>query len=132
MAKEKLLGRLHRIRELRLQAEAADLRARAHALSQVEASLERARSAAAQSIEIPRHLHELGRLGEFRLAHRRIADEMGRQVNENSEKVARARKLAEAARDACREVSREKEAIRERAAETEAENFFGWKRGARQ
>jgi len=132
MAKEKLLGRLHRIRELRLQAEAADLRARSHALSKVEASLERARSAAAQSIEIPLHLHELGVLGEFRLVNRRIADEMGRQVDENTSKVARARKLAEAARDACRQVTRAKEAIRERAAETEAENFFGWKRGARQ
>ncbi len=132
MAKEKLLGRLHRIRELRLQAEAADLRARSNTLSRVEASLERARSAAAQSIEIPHHLRELGVLGEFRLANRRIADEMGRQVNESSTKVARTRKLAEAARDACKQVSREKEAIRERAAETEAENFFGWKRGARQ
>jgi len=132
MAKEKLLGRLHRIRELRLRAEAADLRARAHALSQVEASLERARSAAAKSIELPRHLHELGVLGEFRLAHRRIADEMGRQVNENSEKVALARKLAEAASDACKQVSREKEALRERAAENETEHYFGWKRGARQ
>lgn len=131
MAREELLERLLRIRELRLKAEAAELKSRAHALSKVEAILERVRLAAAESIEVPRHLHELGPLGTLRLAYRRAADEIGKQVSELGRSVGRAKKLAEVARDACAEIERDKDAARERTAETESEQFFGWKKGAR-
>jgi len=132
MAKEELLVKLRRIRELRLKAESADLRARASALSKVEARLEQARCAALESIEGTRHLHELGELGELRLAYRRIADEMDRQVKEKSKVVVRSRKLADAARDACAQIKRQKDAARDRVAEAEAENFFGWKRSVQE
>jgi hypothetical protein len=98
----------------------------------VEANLERVRSAAGESIEVARHLHELGPLGELRLAYRRTAEEMGRQISENGRQVARARRLAEAARDACAQIERDREAARERTQETESEHFFGWKKTVRQ
>jgi hypothetical protein len=132
MPRQELLGKLLRVRELRLKAEAADLRARVQALSRVEATLEQARSAAAESIEMPRHLHELGALGELRLAYRRMADVMGKEVDEKGQSVARARKLADVARDACKQIERDKTAERERRAETEAEHFFGWKKSVQE
>jgi hypothetical protein len=132
MAKERLLERLLRIRELGLKAEAAALQERAHALSRVEATLEQARSAASESIETPRHLHELGALGELRLACRKTAEEIVSQVDEGGRRVMRARRLTQLTRHAHERIERSKEAARERTAEAESEQFFAWqKNGAR-
>lgn len=127
MNRERLLSHLLKIREHQLRDHSAELKARAGELSEVATLGSDARSAASDTLALPRHLSDLSAIGAKRLECIKLAREISEQVSVLSKKVGRARKLADAARDARKDLHRARNAEHERSLEAEAEHFFAWK-----
>lgn len=132
MTREELLNRLVHIRELRLKAESAQLKERAQILSEIQWLLEKTNLTAAASSEDARVLADLGVLGEVRLFGARKARLLKREIVELSDRVTTASRMTEAAREARAALAHARSESVERAAESEAEHFFNWKRSAKQ
>ena len=127
MNREGLLAHLVRLREMQLKQQAAQLRSRNGALTDIEATRLNARSAAGESIDGGQHLRELGIFGEMRLGCSRLATAVQGEIKVLASKVGHARKLAETAREARARHKRELTEARERSLDQESEHFFSWK-----
>jgi hypothetical protein len=128
MKREKLLSHLIQLRELHLKNQSAQLKTHAQQLEDVRARHDEARRAAARSLEDARALADLGHFGQLRVRQARLANQVETEVRALTEKVGYARKLADSAREARDVLRRRRIKDAERTMETEAEQFFGWKR----
>jgi hypothetical protein len=126
MAQQDLIKRLLKIRTFKLRSEVSDLKSRVAALDDVERLRGQARNAAAAAIDSGAALTDLGALGEARLANRRLAGTLEKQVMAAGKKVTRAKQLHDSASDRNKELRAARLARQELALELEAENFFGW------
>lgn len=131
MTSEDLLNRLVRVRELRLMAEAARLKGRATALSEIQSRLAQAHLAASASTQEAITLPDLGAIGEARLSGVRRSVEIRKEIVELSDKVNHASRMTESARNARSELIKEKRAAAERSSENESEQFLNWKRASK-
>ena len=126
MMNRKLLHDLIRLREVRLREQTAKLKQASRGLAEIRDHHEQARDSASRSIESADTLAYLEVFGQSRLKYAKLAVEAEEQVRGMSEKVGAARKLAESAREAGAELQRTFAAQRDRALETESEQFFSW------
>ena len=128
MKRERLLTHLIHLRELHLKSRAAQLKTRAEYLKEARGRQEEACLAAADSLKDPRWLADLAHFGHSRVREAKLAQKVEIEVRALSEEVGHARKLSESAREAYRELRRDRINAAERSMETEAEHFFSWKK----
>lgn len=128
MTRENLVSQLVKIRELRLRNEVAALKERVETLRVIEETGGKARDAAGRAVDAPSEIRDLGALGDIRINSARRATEVSDQVRALGTQVTRARRLTDSAREAHREIGREKQDAIDRASDREAEQFLNWKR----
>jgi len=126
MMNRKLLHDLIRLREVRLREQTAKLKQASRGLTEIRDQHERARDSAARSIDAADTLAYLEVFGQSRLKYAKLAIKAEEQVRGIAENVGAARKLADSAREAGAELQRMYTTQRERAMETESEQFFSW------
>ena len=124
-----MIGQLAKLRENRFRKELSDLKKRSESRRLVERTLENATLAVQQSITS--NIRELGLFGEIRLGCIRSRKELSRQILHHSERVIAAKKMAESARSAHKEMVEKRLAAEETARERDAEQFLSWSRGRR-
>jgi hypothetical protein len=124
--REKMAARLTKLRESQLREEACDLKKKANYRQQIEQTLADASMAAREAAGS--NLRDLGLFGEVRLGCIRLGKELARQILHHSERVMRAKKLAESACAAHRKIVQGRHAAEETLHERDAEQFFTWKR----
>jgi hypothetical protein len=122
----KLLHDLIRLREVRLREQTAKLKQASRGLTEIRDQQQEARDSAAKSIESADTLAFLEVFGQSRLKYAKLAIKAEEQVRGMTEKVGAARKLSDSAREAGAEMQRTFVAQRDRALETESEQFFSW------
>jgi hypothetical protein len=130
MNRESLMKRLLRLREMCLREEVVQLKTRVAALSRIERTRDQARAAA--TLGSAAELRDLTLIGEVRLHSTNGARQAATQVNLASDRVDHAHHRAEAVRDAHAQLQRENQLSRDRAYESDSDQFQSWKRSARQ
>jgi hypothetical protein len=130
MTREELTAHLIRVRESKLRSEVTQLQTQTTLLKKIEQLQANASSAAVDSATVAGQIRDLGLLGEIRLGCIKLAGEVASQVRVFSQRVTRAHKLTESARETHAALLREKQAAAELSFERESEHFFSWKRSS--
>lgn len=124
----KFVHNLIRLREARLREQTAQLKQAARGLSDIRHRHDQVRSSAAESIQAADTIAHLEILGQARMKLARLAVKAEESVRGMTEQVGHARKLTESAREAGAELRLADLAERDRSIETEAEQFFSWRK----
>jgi hypothetical protein len=124
-----MLAQLIKLREDRLHEEVTGLQAKSNCRRLIEQTLANATIEAQDTIGL--NLRDLGLFGEIRLSCFRLSQELSQQILHHSNRVMRAKKLAELTRAAHREIVAERLAAEETLRERDAEQFLAWRRNRR-